>query len=61
MLTPASDDENRKAEADRQKKAPTSFGTDAIDTLPKDWNPNGGLKVIADDDSAKPKKAKKAD
>ena len=43
MLTPASNDKNRKSELKRRKEDPASFGQPIADKRPDDWVPNKGL------------------
>lgn len=57
MLTPTAHDPNRKAELDRRKQNPADFGGDKVG-LPRDWNPNGGLKPVGGE--SKPEGAKKS-
>lgn len=63
MLSPCPEDKNRKAELERKKKEPESFGKVTDLNRPKDWTP-GGLKTkkVAkeQEEAAKAKEAEEA-
>lgn len=49
MLSPASNDKNRKAELERKKNNPADFGSFGGNKKPKDFKENIGLKKASTD------------